>query len=232
MTVDPAREAGPPAPSGGRTFHARGGRLGPARRARLDEALVGLAPAELPRGAPAWRLCGRQAPTLVEIGCGRGEAALHFARAHLDWNVVALDVHRGGLAHLVAVLADLGDADRPPGLRVARADALVLLAGLEDRSVDVIRALFPDPWPKRKHHHRRLVQARHVALLVSKLRVGGRLEVATDHGDYAQQMRRVLDAEPHLSGGSVGRRDRPTTYYEARALAAGRSVTDLSYRRR
>ncbi len=91
---------------------------------------------------------------------------------------------------------------------------------------------FPDPWPKQRHHKRRLVTPEFAALAASRLRPGGVWRLATDWVEYADQMRKVLDAEPQLAGGPVERwTDRPVTKFERKGLAVGRDITDLAYRR-
>lgn len=180
------------------------------------------------------RTFGRTAPLLLDIGFGSGAATRALAVEHPGHDVLGIEVHRAGIALLVQRLS----ADGPTNIRIADIDALHVLARLEPRSVAGIRVLFPDPWPKRRHHERRLVDAAFVARSAALLVPGGTLHVATDWDDYAAQVRGLLDADPHLAPVADGRApwrsprpDRPVTTYEARGLADGRTVTDLVARR-
>lgn len=203
-----------------RTFHARHGRTTPAMRRALAE--IG------PRHELARRPATR--PLVLEVGCGHGEAALAFADAHPHLDVLAVDVHTPGVAHLLRTLAR---APRP-NLWVERTDALDLLdhriptGGLAGAHV-----FFPDPWPKVRHHKRRFVRLDVVDLLADRLGRGALLRFATDVADYAATARALLDAHPAFAGGPVPRPAwRPATGYERRARAAGRAVTELAHRRR
>lgn len=184
---------------------------------------------------------GRRAPRLLDVGVGNGAATRAWALAHPDRDVVAVELHRPGL---VALLRDL-DAAGPSNVRVLEADVEAVLAAAEPGDLHDVRVLFPDPWPKRRHEGRRLVDRRFVARVADLLAPGGTLHVATDHGAYADQVRDALDAEARFEAraGAVGGRvdgegwcsprpDRPVTAYEARGLAAGRAITDLVAQRR
>jgi tRNA (guanine-N7-)-methyltransferase len=210
-------EPGPaaPVPAGGRTFHARKGRLSPAKRRALAEL------------GPRLALGPDERPDAVDLGCGTGEAALALAADRPDWLVLAVDVHSASVASLL--LAAAGAA--APNLRVHHGDGLELLRQrIRPGSLALLRVLFPDPWPKARHRHRRLVQPAFAALAADLLAPGGRLELATDRADYARQMAAVLAGDTRLSGGAPAE-PRPPTYYEGRARAAGRAVHELCYRR-
>jgi tRNA (guanine-N7-)-methyltransferase len=128
----------------------------------------------------------------------------------------------------VATLMRLAEAAGLTNVRVAEGDALVLLDDmLAPGSLDEVRVLFPDPWPKVRHHKRRLVSPTFVRLAASRLRTGGRLHVATDWPHYAAQVLQVVRACPELAGGAVPRPERPVTRFEQRARAAGRPVSDV-----
>jgi tRNA (guanine-N7-)-methyltransferase len=178
-----------------------------------------------PYDPPAW--FGREAPLVLEIGSGMGESTAALAAAEPDLDHLAVEVFEPGIAALLMRAAGLTN------LVVVRGDAVTLLAErVPDASLAGIRVFFPDPWPKRRHHKRRLVQPGFVALAAARLRSGGTLHMATDWADYAQQMRAVADAEPLLVGGPIPRPQwRPVTKFEARARAEGRDVHDLLYRR-
>lgn len=211
-----------------RSYNARRGRLSERKRRALADLGPRFAPLDHAEPVPAWWLAGREAPTLVEIGAGTGEAALAFATAHPEWNVVACEVHHAAVAMFLLAL----DGHSLPNVRVAQVDAIELLSRrvLAD-SVDRLRVFFPDPWPKARQAHRRLVQAPFGVLASTLLSDGGTIELATDDASYAAQIREVLDRVPELEPLPVLRADRPVTHYEGLALAAGRPVADLGYRR-
>jgi tRNA (guanine-N7-)-methyltransferase len=171
---------------------------------------------------------GRRAPVVVEIGSGVGEATAALAVRRPEMDVLALEVWRPGVAHTLRLLADLG-ADN---VRVLGVDAVWALEHLfEAGAVEEIWTFFPDPWPKKRHHKRRLVSAPFARLVASRLRRGGLWRLATDWPDYARQMQTVLDAEPGLVGGVAERwEERPPTRFERKGIAAGRPIVDLSYR--
>jgi tRNA (guanine-N7-)-methyltransferase len=171
---------------------------------------------------------GRQAPVVVEIGSGIGEATAALAARRPERNVLAFEVWRPGVATTLGLLADAG-ADN---VRLISIDAVWALEHLfAPGSVEEVWTFFPDPWPKKKHHKRRLVSAQFAALVASRLRPGGLWRLATDWEEYAGQMQVVLDAEPGLEGGRTERwADRPVTKFERKGLAAGRTIVDLTYR--
>ena len=174
-------------------------------------------------------LLGRDAPRVLEIGFGNGDHLLARAQAEPEKNFLGVEVHRPGAGRVLnrAAAADLRN------LRVACHDAVeVLRDWLPERSLAEILVYFPDPWPKKRHHKRRLVSPAFAALAASRLTPGGVLKLATDWAHYAEQMRAVLDAEPLLAGGSVPRpADRPLTRFETRGMKLGHEVFDLVYRR-
>ncbi len=180
---------------------------------------------------PAW--FGRSAPLVLEIGSGMGESTAALAAAAPDRDHLAVEVFEPGLAQLLMRIEDAGLTN----LALLRGDALALLRQcVPAGSLDTVRIFFPDPWPKRKHHKRRLVQPGVMALVASRLAVGSTVHLATDLADYATQMRAVCDAEPSLQNcsaqGWYPRPDwRPVTKFEERARAEGRDVRDLRYRR-
>lgn len=204
-----------------RTFHARHGRLNETTRTALRE--LG------PRFEPSVR---RRTGTAVvlEVGAGHGEAALAFARAHPDLDVIATEVHAPGVAHLLQAIAE----DDPGNLSVVAGDALELLDHhIGDHELAGVHLFFPDPWPKARHHKRRFVRPDVIELLAGRMAAGAELVLATDVDDYAAWARRHLDDDPSFAGGPGPRPDwRPVSGYEAKARAAGRGVTELRYRRR
>jgi tRNA (guanine-N7-)-methyltransferase len=172
---------------------------------------------------------GREAPLIVEIGPGVGEATGVLAAARPDHDVLALEVWRPGIAAGLAEVATAGATN----VRFCSIDAAWSLAHLVAAgSLAELWTFFPDPWPKKRHHKRRLVGREFATLAASRLRPGAAWRLATDWGDYADQLREVLDAEPTLEGGEVPRwTERPVTKFERKGREAGRSITDFCYRR-
>ncbi|WP_025272218.1 tRNA (guanosine(46)-N7)-methyltransferase TrmB [Haloglycomyces albus] len=213
------------------TFNFRQGR----KKARHDEA------EQLrPRYELAWspedgrldlpELFGRNAPTVLEIGSGNGEATLAMAEADPARDILAVEVYPQGVADLM-IGADERGIDN---VRVYNGDALPLLwEGLEPNSLDEIRVYFPDPWTKKRHHKRRIIQPDHVATMRELLRIGGRLHTATDITDYAEHMLEVMTAANGLENDYAGfapRPDhRPVTKFERRGQGAGRDIFDLLF---
>ncbi|MEU6078516.1 tRNA (guanosine(46)-N7)-methyltransferase TrmB [Micromonospora sp. NPDC047074] len=177
-------------------------------------------------------LFGRGAPVVLEIGSGMGDTTAEMAAADPDRDYLAVEVHTPGIANLL----DLVDRHGLRNVRVAQGDALDLVAGLPAGALDAVHVFFPDPWPKSRHHKRRIIQPAHVALLRSRLAAGGTLHCATDWAEYAESMRETLDADPELVNAHDGfaprPAHRPVTKFERRALRAGRPIFDLLYRRR
>jgi tRNA (guanine-N7-)-methyltransferase len=173
---------------------------------------------------------GREAPLVVEVGPGVGEATGLLAAARPDHDVLALEVWRPGVAAGLAEVAAAGASN----VRFCSVDAAWVLEHLvAPGSVAEMWTFFPDPWPKKKHHKRRLVDADFARLAASRLRPGGEWRLATDWDDYADQMQQVLDAEPLLEGGPVERwAERPVTKFERKGLAVDRTIHDFCYRRR
>jgi tRNA (guanine-N7-)-methyltransferase len=179
---------------------------------------------------------GNDHPVVVEIGFGTGEATAAMAAADASTNLLAVDVHTPGFGRLLQRVADEGLAN----VRIASGDAVELFRDmLAPGSLAGIRIYFPDPWPKARHHKRRLIRGDFVALAVSRLASGGELHLATDWPHYADHMRAVLDAEPLLAkrfDASVDHpadrpSQRPLTRFERAGLAKGHPVVDLVYLR-
>ncbi|MFV2100765.1 tRNA (guanosine(46)-N7)-methyltransferase TrmB [Micromonospora sp. LOL_024] len=177
-------------------------------------------------------LFGRRAPLVLEIGSGMGDTTVEMAAADPDRDYLAVEVHTPGIANLL-YLVHLHELRN---VRIAEGDALDLVELLPPDSVAAVHVFFPDPWPKSRHHKRRLIQPAHVARLRSRLAVGGTLHCATDWAEYAESMRATLDADPGLvnphDGYAPRPAHRPVTRFERRALAVGRPIADLIYLRR
>ena len=178
------------------------------------------------------RWFGRTAPIVLEIGSGMGEATASMALAAPEVDHLAVEVYQPGLAQLLLRI----EQAQITNLRLLRGDAYQLLAEhISEGSLEGMRIYFPDPWPKRRHHKRRLINPEFVALVASRLRPGGTLHLATDWEPYAQQMLAACTAEPSLrnSAAEFATRPlwRPVTKFEQRARQEGRVVRDLLFTR-
>ncbi len=215
------------------SYSRRGSRLTPrqaaAWEAHHDDWVIPDDAVEDPGFAWAERF-GRAAPLVVEIGSGNGEATVALAASRPEHNVLAFEVWRPGVAATLERLEAAGVSN----VRLCSVDAVWSLEHLlRPGDVAELWTFFPDPWHKKRHHKRRLVTPETARTAASRLGPGAWWRLATDWDDYAEQMRDVLDAEPMLEGGPVGRwAERPVTKFERRGLAAGRTITDLAYRRR
>ena len=176
---------------------------------------------------------GRNAPLVVEIGFGMGQATAQIAALQRDADFIAIEVHAPGVG---ALLQRIDEASLD-NLRIVQHDAVpVLEQMIAPASLAAVHVFFPDPWHKKKHHKRRLIQPAFVALLASRLAPGGRLHCATDWQPYAEQMLAVLSGEPTLVNTCDGYAPRPAyrplTKFEQRGLALGHGVWDLVFTRR
>jgi tRNA (guanine-N7-)-methyltransferase len=177
---------------------------------------------------------GRSAPLIVEIGPGAGDSLVPMAQSRQGDNVLAFEVYQPAIASMLAQLS----AASVRNVRIVEADAVAGLRHLVPlSSVDEVWMFFPDPWHKARHRKRRLLSTDFAELVASRMRPGGIWRLATDWEDYAGQMRDVLNARPafrneHDPGSWAPRWDaRPVTRFEQRAIAAGRQIFDLAYRR-
>lgn len=217
-----------------RTFHPRRGRMSDRQRDALTRLwpAYGLEITDLDGPFDPATLFGRRAPLVLEIGSGMGDATAAMAATDPDRHYLAVEVHTPGIANLL----DLVERHGLDNVRVAEGDALDLVRAMPEGCLDAVHIFFPDPWPKARHHKRRIIQPAHVALLRSRLAPGGTLHCATDWAEYAGSMRETLTADPELvdvHGDYAPRPEhRPVTKFERRALTAGRSIFDLVHRRR
>jgi len=211
-----------------RTFHPRRGRMS----ARHADARAALGPAfgltvhdgdRTPLDLAV--LFGRHAPVVLEIGFGMGETTAAMAAADPGRDYLGVEVHTPGIGNLFALVGELGLTN----VRVAHGDALHLVHRIAPGALDAIHVFFPDPWPKARHHKRRLVRPGNVALLRERLRPGGLLHCATDWPDYAAAMAQALAGDPGLRPAGDERPARPETKFERRGTLAGRPITDLRY---
>ncbi len=175
---------------------------------------------------------GRAAPTILEIGCGMGETTAAIAQAHPHSNYLGIEVHSPGVGSLLKLIEE----EQLTNLRVIQHDAVeVVEQMIAPESLAGIHIFFPDPWPKKRHHKRRLIQPPFVRLAASRLMPGGYIHLATDWQDYAEQMLDVLENEPLLENTApafVPRPQcRPPTKFEQRGVKLGHQVWDLLFRR-
>lgn len=220
-----------------RSFVLRQGRMTPAQERAFAELW--------PRYGVDWRpgtlldlpaLFGNPRPVALEIGFGNGESLAQMAAAEPALNWLGVEVHGPGVGHLLLRIEALGLTN----LRVLRHDAVELLAqGLGSGTLERVQLFFPDPWPKTRHHKRRILTPRFVALLGRVIGPGGTFHCATDWAPYAEQMRQVLEApgSPFLNTAGAGcfaqrPPQRPLTRFERRGERLGHPVRDLVFRRR
>ena len=178
------------------------------------------------------RVFGRVAPHILEIGFGMGETTAQIAAQHPDNDYLGIEVHTPGVGGLLKRIEELGLTN----VRVIQHDAVeVLTHMIRPGSLDGVHIFFPDPWPKKRHHKRRLIQPQFAALLAQRMKPGAYVHVATDWEDYAQQILAVLSAEPALlntAGGYAQRpAERPRTKFETRGVELGHRVWDMVFRR-
>jgi len=218
-----------------RTFVRREGRLTTGQQRALDELFprYGVVP-----GTDALdfsQLFGRTAPVVLDIGFGDGEALAEIAADHPERDYLGIEVHRPGVGHLLRQLDDEGLTN----VRVAAADAIeVMRTSIREASLAGIQLFYPDPWPKKRHHKRRMVQPAWLELAASRLTDGGFLHMTTDWADYAEHMLEVIaasDAFDNLAGQgryAADAGERPPTKFERRGLERGHVVHDIILRRR
>lgn len=217
-----------------RSFVLRQGRFTPAQQRAFDMhwARYGLDAAD---GTPDWRaVFGRRAPLVLEIGFGNGEQLLWSALHEPDKDFLGIEVHRPGVGRLLNALA----AYNVDNARLYNHDAVeVLERAIAPRALSEVRIYFPDPWPKKRQNKRRLIRPEFAATLAAHVAPGGRLHLATDWADYAEQMRAVLDNAKDWRnlGGAGGFAARPAwrieTHFEKRGRKLGHGVWDLLYER-
>ncbi len=215
-----------------RSFVLREGRITAAQRRALGSLWAQYCLEGKDRPLDLNAVLGRYAPHHLEIGCGSGEMLISLASKHPENDYLGIEVYRPGLGKLLRRLAE----EQLENVRLIAEDAAIMLeCQIEDESLDGIYIFFPDPWPKKRHHKRRLIQPNFACLLGKKLRPQGRLFIATDWEDYAQHILTVMDEAGfiNLAGDQNAfaprPRWRPVTRYERRARALGHVVRDLVY---
>lgn len=214
-----------------RSFILRQGRLTQGQQFALDnfEDKYCLDPS---KPMDALEIFGRDAPLCVEIGFGNGECLAKLAAENPDKDYIGIEVHRPGVGHLIIQLEQQGLQN----VRIYRHDAVEILTNnLADSSLSAVHLFFADPWPKKRHHKRRIVQTSFVDLLAKKLESGGYFHAATDWENYAEHMLAVLSADDRFANTSSTSNycERPTyrplTKFEQRGLRLGHGVWDLIF---
>jgi len=217
-----------------RSFVLRQGRVSDAQRRAVDQLLPRFGVPFQNTPLDLDRLFGRNAPKILEIGFGMGETTAAIAHAHPENDYLGLEVHTPGVGALLKRIAELGLSN----VRLIQHDAVeVLQHMIAPATLDGVHIFFPDPWPKKRHHKRRLIQAPFLALLALRMKAGATLHLATDWEDYALQILEVLRAEPALRNEDAGdgfsncSDTRPETKFEARGLRLGHRVWDVVFRK-
>ena len=230
-TDGPATDA--PAHRAVRSYVLRGGRLGTGQARALAELAPRYVLPYRTSVLDATAAFGRDAPLVLEIGFGMGQATAAIASARPDTDFVGIEVHEAGVGALLQCIESAALAN----LRIVRHDAVEVLQHMvAPGSLAGVHLFFPDPWPKKRHWKRRLVQPPFAALVASRLAPGGVFHAATDWQPYAEQMLHVLSAESLLENTANAYAERPAyrplTKFEQRGLSLGHGVWDLVFRRR
>ena len=219
-----------------RSFVLRQGRVSSAQQRAHDTLLPRFGIPFAEKAIDLEASFGRAAPKILEIGFGMGETTATIAKANPDRDYLGIEVHTPGVGSLLKTIGEEGITN----IRVIQHDAVeVLKHMIAPGTLDGVHVFFPDPWPKKRHHKRRLLQPPLIALLASRMKSGAYLHTATDWEEYAQQMLAVLSAEPLLENTSTDASGyaprpayRPQTKFETRGLKLGHGVWDLVFRKR
>ena len=216
-----------------RSFVLRQGRMSPGQTLAIETLYPQFGVEDVPELLDFEAVFGRSAPRILEIGCGMGETTAAIAAANPGQDYLGIEVHSPGVGNLLKLI----DAGQLTNLRIIQHDAVDVLAHmLPDASLDGVHIFFPDPWHKKKHNKRRLIQAPFIHALCAKLKVGAYIHVATDWQDYAEWALEVLRGEVMLENTVADYAPRPEyrplTKFEQRGLRLGHGVWDLIFRRK
>ena len=210
-----------------RSYVLRQGRTTPSQQRALDLLLPKFGLPFSSSHIDSRQIFNRTAPLVLEIGSGMGETTAQIAQAHPEVDYIAVEVHGPGVGSLLKKIAEL----ELKNLRVIRHDAVeVMSAMIPDGALAGIHLFFPDPWPKKRHHKRRIVQPDFLALAAQKLSPGGYFHAATDWPEYAVHMDETFRSSPSFSPGE--KHERPVTKFEKRGLNLGHPVRDLLFLRK
>ena len=216
-----------PGKRGIRSYVLRQGRTTPSQQRALNALFPRFGISFSDSFLDAGKIFGRTAPVVLEIGSGMGETTAQIAAEHPESDFIAIEVHGPGVGSLLKRIEALALKN----LRVVRHDAVEVLEKMvPDRALAGIHLFFPDPWPKKRHHKRRLVQPPFAALAARKLAPGGYLHAATDWPEYATQIDEVFTSSPSFRKEEP--RQRPITKFERRGIGLGHPVRDLLFVRR
>jgi len=213
-----------------RSYVLRQGRVSKAQRRSYDALLPRYGVTYTPAPLDFRTLFGRSAPCILEIGFGMGETTAEIAAAHPELDYLAAEVHTPGVGSLLKLIEERGLSN----VRIVQHDVVEVLTNMiPEAALDGVHIFFPDPWPKKRHHKRRLIQPGFVSLLASRMKRNAYLHVATDWEDYARQVLEVLSASPELRNTADGYAPRPAqrpqTKFETRGLKLGHPVWDLVF---
>ena len=212
-----------PEQRGIRSFVLRQGRLTPGQNRALEELFPRFGITESTESLDAEQIFGNLQPITLEIGFGMGDSLAEMAQLHRDRNFLGIDVHGPGIGHLLMRI----EALELTNVRVMQADAAeVLRRQITSGWLDRVQVFFPDPWPKKKHHKRRLVSQAFLDHVIQRVRGGGLLHVATDWREYAEEIALLIDRDDRFV--SVEPPARPETKYEKRGVRRGHIVTDIA----
>ncbi|MEK6591907.1 MAG: tRNA (guanosine(46)-N7)-methyltransferase TrmB [Pseudomonadota bacterium] len=216
-----------------RSYVLRQGRVSNAQQRAYDTLLPQYGIPYAPQGIDLHGVFGRHAPIILEIGFGMGETTATIAAAHPENDYLGIEVHTPGVGSLLKQIDERALAN----VRIVQHDAVeVLQHMIPPSTLDAVHIFFPDPWPKKRHHKRRLIQPAFVALAASRLKPTGHIHAATDWQEYAEQMLTVLSAEPALENTAASYAERPAyrpqTKFETRGLKLGHGVWDIVFRKR
>ena len=213
-----------------RSFVKREGRMSKRQTSAINRLfpIYGIAFNEQPLNFET--LFERQADTVLEIGFGMGDSLAQMASENPRLNYIGIEVHRPGVGSLLASIEE----NQIDNIRIINHDAVeVLQQAIPNQSLDAIQIFFPDPWPKKRHYKRRLIQAPFVELLAKKLKSNGRLHLATDWKNYAEWIKEIMSASPDFSKlPDDTPHQRPTTKFEKRGMDLGHGVWDMIYARK
>ncbi len=214
-----------------RSFVKREGRLTPGQERALKELLPKYQLPDSKNTLDLATVFGNDNPVIMEIGFGNGKLLAQQAQDHPDYNFIGLEVHRPGVGHLLQKL----EQNNSENVRIANEDAIEVLTQLiPEHSLYALWLFFPDPWPKKKHHKRRIVNPRFLKLVHQRLIDTGMLHMATDWQDYAEHMQLEVDASNLYREADISSYpfQRPQTHFEQRGLRKGHKIKDLFYQKK